>query len=681
MNASLKVKITGMAAIILCFNILVCGYGLYQINAIGSDLDTIVAKNNKLTEAITNVSIKHYKQALEFNRAFYAGVNAEKFGLETFHKMFIRSKMTINSEFNNSIKIVKEASKGTGGKTKKQFQKFNIMIKSLKSFNDNYTMSAEKVLYYLNNNQVKTAQTFKSDIESTEVKLSQEIEKDLRLIKDYIGKTTENAQKNKDLSMILMSVFSIISVLIGLSLTFIITGSIGKSVKAIVGFAGTLAEGDYTNSVEINNRDEIGEISSSLNNMARSNKSTLTNIRGNSETLKESSSKMSELSNGIFKKIEDLSENTNSVSSAVSQLNSNMTLVATAMENASSNVESVASAAEEMNTTVNEIANNSEKARGITEVAVSKSKIVSEVVEQLGIAARDISAVTETITDISEQTNLLALNATIEAARAGEAGKGFSVVANEIKELANQTASSTKEIRSRISDIQSSTEQTVSGIEEISGIINDVNDFTSVIATAVEEQSISTKEIAENASSTFLGINDVNKNITESTKAVQEISREISQINDFSKDIAFSSMEVSIHSKELDSLSSIISEKIDNFDIGKRRFKIGVIKVQYLSLTTMFESLKYPEMTIDLSGFLSNNECDLGKALAKNHEILKNNSIYKKLTREHDLLHELADKLIEFSNNDELEHVKEYLEKLNSTRVEMFKWLDELYSE
>lgn len=64
--------------------------------------------------------------------------------------------------------------------------------------------------------------------------------------------------------------------------------------------------------------------------------------------------------------------------------------------------------------------------------------------------AQDISKVTEVITEISEQTNLLALNATIEAARAGEAGKGFAVAANEIKELAKQTAEATKEIKIKV---------------------------------------------------------------------------------------------------------------------------------------------------------------------------------------------------------------------------------------
>lgn len=100
---------------------------------------------------------------------------------------------------------------------------------------------------------------------------------------------------------------------------------------------------------------------------------------------------------------------------------------------------------------------NAEKARFISESAVMQSQRTSEKVTALGESARKVGKVTETITEISEQTNLLALNATIEAARAGDAGRGFTVVANEIKELARQTAAATVDIKNQIADMQATT--------------------------------------------------------------------------------------------------------------------------------------------------------------------------------------------------------------------------------
>jgi methyl-accepting chemotaxis protein len=108
--------------------------------------------------------------------------------------------------------------------------------------------------------------------------------------------------------------------------------------------------------------------------------------------------------------------------------------------------------------------------------------------------------VVKLIEEIAGRTNLLALNATIEAARAGEAGKGFAVVAQEVKALANQTASATAEIRGKIDDIQTVSGdalRTLSGILRAMGVINE---SVVQIAGAVEEQSAVTDEVSRTIS-------------------------------------------------------------------------------------------------------------------------------------------------------------------------------------
>ncbi len=117
--------------------------------------------------------------------------------------------------------------------------------------------------------------------------------------------------------------------------------------------------------------------------------------------------------------------------------------------------------------------------------------------------------ITKTITEIAEQTNLLALNASIEAARAGEAWKRFTVIANEIKEIAKQTAEAPMKMWQRIECIQGSTRDTVSKIEQISKVINQVNDIVETINISVEEQSSTSNEIAKNVAQASIGIQEV----------------------------------------------------------------------------------------------------------------------------------------------------------------------------
>lgn len=110
-----------------------------------------------------------------------------------------------------------------------------------------------------------------------------------------------------------------------------------------------------------------------------------------------------------------------------------------------------------MAASIKEIAKNATEAAKVATAAVKVAESTTVTVTKLGHSSGKIGQVIKVITSIAHQTNLLALNATIEAARAGEAGKGFAMVANEVKELAKETAKATDEIGPKIAAIQTDT--------------------------------------------------------------------------------------------------------------------------------------------------------------------------------------------------------------------------------
>jgi methyl-accepting chemotaxis protein len=175
-----------------------------------------------------------------------------------------------------------------------------------------------------------------------------------------------------------------------------------------------------------------------------------------------------------------------------------------------STAETVAGAAEELGIAIGEITRQVNGASTITGQAVAAGEDARRSIEDLTGRAHSIGAITRMIADIAERTNLLALNATIEAARAGEAGRGFSVVANEVKALAVQTARSTDEIATQLDQLRGAASGAAESGMRIVSTIGEIETMSQSIAAAVEQQGAATASIVSN--------------VVETTRAVREAS-------------------------------------------------------------------------------------------------------------------------------------------------------------
>ncbi len=192
----------------------------------------------------------------------------------------------------------------------------------------------------------------------------------------------------------------------------------------------------------------------------------------------------------------------------------------TSAEDTSENVAAVASAAGELSAAVNEIGQQSSLSASTNQKAVDRAKSTVVAIEQLHRSSEEIGDILGLIHDIANQTNLLALNATIEAARAGEAGRGFSVVAEEVKQLASQTAEATNTIAEKVTHIQGETKQAMEAINAFATDIDQLNEISSIIAAAVEEQDAATQEIRRNMDHAADGSKVVSDHISDIADAI-----------------------------------------------------------------------------------------------------------------------------------------------------------------
>jgi methyl-accepting chemotaxis protein len=215
-----------------------------------------------------------------------------------------------------------------------------------------------------------------------------------------------------------------------------------------------------------------------------------------------------------------------------------------AAESTDGALQAVSASTEELSISSAEISRTVDQTASVSRGAVEAATAAVTSVEALAAASRSIGEVTGLINKIAEQTNLLALNATIEAARAGEAGKGFTIVAQEVKGLADQTARATGEIEAQIRTMQAETDGSVRSIRAFLGTITRVSEHTSAMAAALEEQNAAVGEIARNLQSVSQANGAVTRNVGAIRAGAESTGEAIAAFERMAADLKGQSREV-----------------------------------------------------------------------------------------------------------------------------------------
>ncbi len=314
------------------------------------------------------------------------------------------------------------------------------------------------------------------------------------------AETAAKADRSATATIIIMlSVSILIAFGVGLFITRLITGALLHVVER----ATTAATGDLTVRVNVTSKDELGQMGEQLNVMMKT----------------------------FDENMQQVAQTSQAVASAAQQLGAGAGQISSGAQEQASSLEETAASLEEITSTVKQNADNAQQANqlanGSREVAEKGGRVVSTAVEAMSAinqSSKQIADIIGTIDEIAFQTNLLALNAAVEAARAGEQGRGFAVVATEVRNLAQRSATSAKEIKSLIQD-------SVRKVEGGTELVNQSGQTLGEIVTSVKRVTDIVAEIAAASREQSTGIDQVNKAITQMDQVTQSNASQTEELN------------------------------------------------------------------------------------------------------------------------------------------------------
>lgn len=390
----------------------------------------------------------------------------------------------------------------------------------------------------------------------------------------------ELTSKTKVIKVANITVFIIIGV-VGTLIAFLVSRGLTSKILLLKNAFEKASEGDLTAEVNINTKDEFEELGNNFNIMMRKIGDLILNLKSSSEIIFKASSDVNRMAVETNTAVSEVATTIDQVAQGASETAKDIHSSVDAIDNLASKIDTIDGLTNEMisvSDKSNKLSQEGLRVMNIltdkTEKNIKSSEEVAVVVTNMKKETGRISVITDTINQIAEQTNLLALNAAIEAARAGEAGKGFSVVADEIRKLAEESTEATKQIQELILGIKDKTESAVKSMEISNSIVGEQGQVVTETRDIFNKILLSINELMEEIRLVQRATIETNKAKTEIIGRMQNISAVSEESSSSAEEVSATTEEVAAAMNEftnsaieLKELSSELENQINKFKI------------------------------------------------------------------------------------------------------------------
>jgi methyl-accepting chemotaxis protein len=373
----------------------------------------------------------------------------------------------------------------------------------------------------------------------------------VRYEQEEMGTAQRAAAKESTAYEILLAILGILGVGVVVAATTYLTRSITIPLKEGVDVADRLANGDLSVNVSYEGADEVGRLLVSMRNMVEKWRGVVGQVASTAASLSSAATELSAAAEEMSKGSSVQAERATMVAASSEEMSHTVLDVAKNAGSISRSASKTAETARDGGTVVKRAVDE------VNEIAVTVNDS-ARFVRSLGDRSKQIGDIVGVINDIADQTNLLALNAAIEAARAGEQGRGFAVVADEVRKLAERTASSTSEIGTMIRGIQ----------EEVRKAVEVMALATTKVDQGVkysEEAGGSLGVIVKSVDDLQLMVQQIASATEEMSATSDQISKDVEQIATTSRETSNSSEQTALASGDLANLAVSLQNIVGGF--------------------------------------------------------------------------------------------------------------------